>query len=234
MDELDIAPASSWAADLQRAIEAADAFVFVISPDSLGSAECARELEHAGALNKRIIPLALRATDIATLPAALATRQLIPSRGLFEDDFERSLELLLGAIETDLDWVREHTDWGQKALEWTRHDGDRSFLLSGAELDAAEQWLARGSGMRPEPTDLQRRYVLASRQGVTTRLRRTRAFVSAALVVAIGLAVFAFIEQRAAVANEHTAQSRRFASDAIASLASDPARSTRSRSGHWA
>ena len=53
----DLHPASVWSAELQRAIEETDAFVFVISPDSVGSSECAKELEHAASLNKRIILL---------------------------------------------------------------------------------------------------------------------------------------------------------------------------------
>jgi hypothetical protein len=44
---------------LKRAIEGADAFVFVISPDSVASAFCEQEVQHAADLNKRIVPIAL-------------------------------------------------------------------------------------------------------------------------------------------------------------------------------
>ena len=36
-----------------------------------------------------------------------------------------------------------------KALEWDAHGRDRSFLLRGAELAAAEQWLALAAGKEP-------------------------------------------------------------------------------------
>lgn len=222
VDFEDIPPASRWAEDLKHAIEGSDAFVFVISPDSVLSRECNAELERAADLNKRIVPLYLREVDPTMLLGPLSTHNWVPQLGLFEDDFAGSMESLVKAIETDLDWVGEHTRWGQKALEWQEHQRDRSFLLSGSELEAAEQWLARQSGKHPEPTGLQNTYVLASRQEATRRLRRTRAFVSVALVIAVVLSIVALVQRDDAVSNEHTAQSRQLAAEAESKLNSDP------------
>jgi WD40 repeat protein len=222
VDFEDIPPASRWAEDLKQAIEGSDAFVFVISPDSVVSPECNAELERAAALNKRIVPLHLREVDPGLLPDPLSTHNWVPQLGLFEEDFARSMDALVTAIETDLDWVGEHTRWGQKAIEWDEHQRDRSFLLSGSELATAEQWLARQSGKHPEPTDLQNAYVLASRQEATRRLRRTRAFVSVALVVAVALSIVALAQRDTAVSNERTAQSRQLAAEAESKLGSDP------------
>ena len=63
IDEEDIPPTARWRDDLREAIEAADSFVFLISPDSAASPECARELEHAEALSKRVIGVLVRAID---------------------------------------------------------------------------------------------------------------------------------------------------------------------------
>ncbi len=68
--------------------------------------------------------------------------------------------------------------------------------------------------------------MLESRRDTTRRLRRTRAAVSIALVVAVGLATFALIQQRIAVANQNTAQSRQLAAQAENTLGSDPELST--------
>ena len=221
-----IAPASRWREELKQAIETADAFVFLISPHSAASVECAHELEYAEQLNKRIIPAHVRRTDPEALPEAVSTRQFIPESGLFEDDFDRSLATLLSAIETDLDWLKAHTAWGRKAIEWKEHDHDRSFLLSGSELDEAERWLAGQTGKQPAPTELQTNYVLRSRQRTTQRLRSTRAAISVALIVASALAIVALIERATAVANQKTAESRQLAADAEATLSSDPELST--------
>ena len=150
----------------------------------------------------------------------------MPQRGQFEDDFERSLRVLVNAIETDLEWVKAHTRWGSKALEWEAHEHDPSFLLSGSELEEAEQWIARQAGKQPPPTELQATYVLRSRQRATRRLRTTRAAVSVALIVAIALSVVALVERATAVANQKVAQSRQLAASAESTLESDPGLST--------
>ena len=64
VDFEDIAPASPWARVVTEAIGECDAFVFVISPDSVGSAQCQVELERAVSLRKRIVPLHLRDTEV--------------------------------------------------------------------------------------------------------------------------------------------------------------------------
>ena len=46
---------------LRRAVEGSDAFLFVISPESVASEFCEQEVSHAVELNKRVVPLALRA-----------------------------------------------------------------------------------------------------------------------------------------------------------------------------
>ena len=57
LDTEDIAPAARWADEIRAAIESSDAFVFVISPSSVASAECAKELQHALDVRKRVIPV---------------------------------------------------------------------------------------------------------------------------------------------------------------------------------
>lgn len=222
LDESGIRPAERWEGALTRAIEGADVIVFVISPDSVGSTECGSELAHAARNGKRIIPVLHRPIDMATAPAELGQFQFIPSRGRFEEDFDRCLELVLSAIDTDLDWLQEHTHWGLKAIEWERGHRDASLLLSGSELEAAEAWLSHQSGKRPEPTSLQNEFVLLSRRHTITRLRRTRAWTSAALVVVSALAVVALVLRGQAVANQHIAQSRQLAAEGVAALGSDP------------
>jgi WD40 repeat protein len=226
LDEEDILPASKWAKDLKDAIEGADTFVVIITPDWAASAECHKELEHAATLDKRIIPLNLRATPLEQLPEALRAQQFVPSRGAFEDDFEASVRQLTVAIETDSEWVRAHTGWAKKAFEWDEHGRDRSFLLSGSELAAAELYVASATGKHPEPGQRQNEFVLASRLGATLRQRRLLGGVSGALVVALVLGGLALIQWRQAVANQHTAQSRQIAAEAETALTSDPELST--------
>jgi WD40 repeat protein len=198
----------------------------VITPDWAASPECRNELEHAAALDKRIVPLNLRPTPLEQLPEELRAQQFVPSRGAFEDDFEASTLQLNVAIETDSEWVRAHTGWAKKAFEWEEHGRDRSFLLSGSELEAAELYLASATGKHPEPGQRQNEFVLASRLGATARQRRLLGGVSVALVVALILGGLALIQRNVAVSNQHTAQSRQIAAESETALNSDPELST--------
>ncbi|MGZ9235760.1 MAG: toll/interleukin-1 receptor domain-containing protein, partial [Anaerolineales bacterium] len=51
-----IPPAVDWLEQIFRGIEEADAFLFLISPDSIASEVCKVEINRAAQNNKRIIP----------------------------------------------------------------------------------------------------------------------------------------------------------------------------------
>ena len=57
IDWQDIPPSVDWLAEVYAAIEQADTFVFLISPDSVASEVCGYEVEHAVAHNKRLVPV---------------------------------------------------------------------------------------------------------------------------------------------------------------------------------
>ena len=52
-----ISPSAEWLAEIRAAIDASDAFFFIISPDSTASTVCGEELTHAVAGHKRLIPI---------------------------------------------------------------------------------------------------------------------------------------------------------------------------------
>ena len=56
----DIPPTAAWLEEVFRGIDAAHTFAFVITPDSVRSETCRRELDHAVDHHKRIVPLVRR------------------------------------------------------------------------------------------------------------------------------------------------------------------------------
>ena len=120
LDAEDIPQAARWREELTSAIEAATAFVVVITPHSTASVECRRELQHALALGKRIVPV-LRA-EADGVAGEVAARQYVLMRE--GDDQAAALPVLVAAITTDLDWVRGHTRWLEEALRWEAADHD--------------------------------------------------------------------------------------------------------------
>ena len=61
VDWEDIRPTEEWMQAIYAAIEGADTFVFVLTPDSVASVVCSREIGHAAAHNKRMVPIVARA-----------------------------------------------------------------------------------------------------------------------------------------------------------------------------
>ena len=61
-----------WGAAIFANIEAADNFLFVISPDSLSSWMCGKEVAHAVAKNKRIVTILYHPIDAKDLFPGIA------------------------------------------------------------------------------------------------------------------------------------------------------------------
>lgn len=220
IDLEDIPPAADWRERIWDGIEAAKAFVFVLSPISVGSEVCREELRRAVEANKRLIPVLHREVEAGAVPEALRRPNWIFMRD--EDDFEAQFERLADALETDLDWVDRHARLAVRAREWGRAGRDRSLLLRGSDLKAAERWLAEQVSHDEAATPDQTRYILASRQVAVRRQRVTLGAVVVALVISLGLAVLAVLQRNQAVANEKTARSRELAGSALLTLSSDP------------
>ena len=158
-----ILPSEEWLKEIYAGIEAADTVVYVLSPDSAASEVCGQEIAHAIKFNKRLVPIVCRDVNPKDVPKSAAAHNWIFFRE--GDDFEASFELLLKAVNTDIDWVRTHTRLLTRAIEWDGAKRDPSVMLSGRELRRAEQWLAKaGANMEPHPSPLQTEYILSSRR----------------------------------------------------------------------
>jgi hypothetical protein len=191
VDLEDLLPTTEWQNEIYSGIEGADTFVFVISPDSITSKECRRELDHATKHNKRLVPILRREVDTTTAPDVLESLNWVYFRE--SDVFGESLEDLVEAIDTDLEWVHFHTRLLVGAKEWDKRWRDPSFLLRGKTLEEAERWQAKETENEPKLTSLQKEYILASRQAQTDLHRRQanlyRVLLAAALVLIVVMAL---------------------------------------------
>src|SRR5215813_8708543 len=101
-----IPPAADWLEQIFRGIEESDAFIFLISPDSIASEVCKVEVGRAALNNKRIIPIVLR--DVNPQDALESIRKLNWTYMRETDDFDAGMAKVKTAIELDLDWLEEH------------------------------------------------------------------------------------------------------------------------------
>jgi WD40 repeat protein len=213
IDWEDIPPTAEWLNEIYAGIEGTDNFVFVISPESISSATCQKEIAHASANNKRLIPILHRAVPDHDVPEVLGKINWIFFREA--DNFESAFASLIEALDTDLNWKRAHTRLLVRAKEWDREAKDGSFLLRGKDLEEAEQWVVQGAEKEPKPTALQTQYVVAGRRAATRRQRITLGAVTLALAVALILAVVAWTQRNTARQETRIANSRRLAATAL-------------------
>src|SRR6266700_1074810 len=156
-----IRPTEEFMQAIYGAIEAADTIVFVLTLDSVSSVVCGREITHAAAHNKRMVPIVAREVNADTVPEELRKLNWIFYRD--SDDFEKATDDLISALDTDLNWVHAHTRLLTRAIEWNANDKNNSFVLRGEDLRAAEQWLAQaGAQKERQPTALQTEYIISS------------------------------------------------------------------------
>jgi WD40 repeat protein len=221
IDWEDIPLTAEWLAEIYSGIEAADIFVFVVSPESIASAACGLEIAHAVTHNKRIVPILRRDVEARAVPEAI--RRLNWAFFRDSDDFAESFRSLTTAMGIDLDLLRLHTRLLRRAREWESKDQDKSLLLRGSDLGEAEEWLgASSAGKEPAPTPLHTRFIVASRKAAVSRQRTTIGAIGVALVIAVGLSIFALVQRSQAIRQARVATSRELASAAAAQRPVDP------------
>lgn len=212
IDRQDIAPGEDWERRLAGLISEADSIVYIVSPDSLASKNCAVELQQGLELRKRILPVVWRPIDDALAPPDLKRLNYI----FFSGDgrtFAAGLSELAEALRTDMDWIREHTRLAELAGRWTARGHGGDLLLRGSDIDAALAWQAGKPITAPAITDDQADFIKASadaRVEAERRAKRARAglltAVSAAAVVFAGLAGVAAWQWTVAGDNATTAE----------------------------
>lgn len=197
VDWEDIPATADWWDEIKVAIEAADAFAFIISSHSVRSEICRREIQHALDNNKRFIPLLFHEItddDAPFVHPAIRSHNWIP----FNDPtkYDESMQRLLDSLSTNPDYLRRHTRLLVRAKEWEQKQRQNSYLLKGAELNEYQMWLRDSQDLQPKPTELQLEYILASQAA------RARNQLRLAVTGIVAIVVFAFIAGFALLQNQ--------------------------------
>jgi len=198
-DMNDIPLAVDFQEQIDQGIEQADNVLYVISPHSVKSEYCLKELVLALKYNKRIIPiLHVEPSDCwDMLHSEIGKRNWIYFRQIEDfskpleewksvDDFETAFQGLLSVINSHKDYMRMHTLLLNSALEWQRNHNVTNRLLVGSDRKRAEEWLLTEefkdakTGKRVQqpttPNDLTAEYIVASKKNANNLY--TDAYVS--------------------------------------------------------
>jgi TIR domain len=127
IDRTEIYAFEEWWKRIEALIARADTVVFVLSPDAVASNVALREVSFAASLNKRFAPVVCRRVDDNAVPEALSKLNFV----FFDDEgrFEQSADRLAEALNTDIGWIRQHTDFGEQARRWSQAKGASGLLL---------------------------------------------------------------------------------------------------------
>ncbi len=216
IDWKSIPKGEDWEQEIYRGIEEADAFLFLISPDSVASQMCNKEITHAVKNGKRILPIYISKEDPSEVhnnfytdkaKEEIAKRNYIFCREA-QDDFNKAIDETRKTIHTDYEWLKYHTELQVKALKWEQKK-DPSRLLRGNELRDAEQQLAElNTQENPQPTKLQREFVLTGRRNEDQQRRRTTIGLGMGLAITTILAIFSWSQRNEAVLQSRISLSR--------------------------
>ena len=182
-----IPPTVEWMKEIEKGIEEADTFLAIVTTEWITSKVCIDELAIAVKNGKRMIPVVPYDINWDDVPPSLAKFNFIFFTEKF--DFDTQLDLLFTALDTDYDWLKTHRRLQVKALEWERSDRENGYLLRGKDLEEAEREISVNANKDPHPTDLQREYVLLSRQATDRQRRITTISLYTAIVVMLGIIV---------------------------------------------
>jgi len=162
----DIPLSADWWKEIQAGIEAAETFIFVISPNSVESKVCRDEIEYAVKLNKRLVPVVRDDSfDKNRIHPDLSKRNWLFFRE--EDNFEEAFLSLIKTLDTDLEYVRTHTRLLLRAIEWDdkgRTDDSYDLLLRGRDFEDAKDWLDKSldENKNPPPSVVTAEYIESS------------------------------------------------------------------------
>ena len=205
IDRTDIYAFEEWWKRVEDLIVRADTIIFVLSPDAVRPDTVAlKEVAFAASLNKRFAPIVFRPVQDKDVPEALARLNFI----FFDDpaQFEQSADKLAEALNTDITWIRQHTDFGEQARRWAQAKGPTGLLLRSPLLEQAERWIASRPPGAPAPTDETQTFIRRSRQGATRRRNILTGSLAAGLVLALALAGLAYWQRGVAVEQRSIAQ----------------------------
>lgn len=140
-----------------------DNFIYIISPNTVRSEYCSKELEFALKFNKRIIPILYHELQhesemldgiVAKKPMLLAPKH--------NASIDPMIDEITKIIESSRAYVHKHSEYLFKARKWNAHGRSQAFLLYGKERNEAIEWLEEKNDQM-KPLQLHEEFIQASK-----------------------------------------------------------------------
>lgn len=165
---------------IDEGIKRADNFLFLISPHSVRSEYCQKEIQLALSYRKRVVTMLHVMPDEQwdALPQEIRNINWVPaaekpdfqkplSQWQAIDDFAKAMGNIEAIFRKNQSYVHNHTLLLDKALKWKQSGKNTNRLLVGRERKLAEKWLLTDfpNELPPcKPTDIQAEYICESKK----------------------------------------------------------------------
>lgn len=141
-NKTDIKAGTQFKKEIEKGIEGADSIVYLISEKALESQYCQQEIQYALSLNKRIIPVLVKPTDLDKIASEILSVQFIDlSQAENEPEYHQGIDRLVAQLQEDTVYFDRHKVLLVKALKWRQQNENTSLLLRGYSLKQAKTWL---------------------------------------------------------------------------------------------
>jgi TIR domain len=147
-----IPKASRWQDTLDQLTQSCAAFLLLLSPDAAASNHCKREWDTALGKSAKIVIVRTNAISDKDVPRALsAYEQIVHPKG---GSFSALLSDVAEALRRDDVWYSELNRLTAFARDWKHRSSDpeRSYTLSGGQVELARHWLRKRKQDWPEPS----------------------------------------------------------------------------------
>jgi WD40 repeat protein len=216
VDNTDLPPGEVIESTLFQGIEKSTVFLFLISPDSVESEWCIKEINYAVKNGKRILPVYIRETEKKLIPTIIMDRHYVDCRKS-QNNFDMAIQAICSAVRADYDWANYHTNLQNKVLAWLRNKEHESWLIRGNELIEAEKRISLSKEKKQEPylTKEQERFIEISKKVERKRKRQITAVSFVGVIVIVALLIVSFVIKQRENGQTLIAQSRKIAAQAL-------------------
>lgn len=177
-----IAIGEKWRERILKLITVSEYLVFLMSPASLASEECTKELQIAREMGKSIIPVDVAETPLSEAPDWIRSLNVLQARNVAER--AEQIPRLAARLRVPLDWERQKADIAERARLWEAGGRAPHLLeLNDRRIRSFEKWLTELPDRATPPIALHREFIFESR----SRQRRLRRLRNSAIAVTMAL-----------------------------------------------
>lgn len=185
---------AEWQDNVHKAIEFCDAFIMILSPHSTSDEFAKKDLAHAIKNGKRIIPVCVKNVAPTALPdhfkknSSWVVLHDADTGLISEEKFIQGMKHVMTLLDEEHRHAQYHTTILRRAIEWERHDFEKSLLLTDKDLTRAQHWLSASAlGKSPKPTTLHLSFITASSALDGNMKKRKLIAIFFGVIVTIGI-----------------------------------------------